>query len=123
METGLYDMNGLTVEELFSTMSLIEYRVLYEELREGYHLAELGECPYPDLGAFFDFIRMCTHQPMRLPRNDVYVNVDRGSTIIFYRELAEIWGWSLKKVYTFIQALQEDGIILATPGEHGTVIT
>ncbi len=123
MHTGLYNLTDAELDEIFSKMSFIDYRILYDELREGYHLAELGECPYSDTGAFFDLIKMCTHQPLKLLRDDVWVELDKHSTIIFYRELADNWRWSLKKTYTFIQGLQDDGILQAKPTDHGTIIT
>ena len=123
MHTGLYNLTDAELEEIFSKMSFIDYPTLYDDLRQGYHLAELGECPYSDTGAFFDLIKMCTHQPLKLLRDDVWVELDKHSTITDYRELAEIWRWSLKKTYSFIQWLQDDGILQVKSSDFGTVIS
>ncbi|MBP6978230.1 MAG: hypothetical protein PHD61_02265 [Bacteroidales bacterium] len=64
METGLYDINVYDVD-IASTNGQIDYKALYQELREGYHMAELGECPYTEPGAFIDLIIRCTHVDIR----------------------------------------------------------
>ncbi len=122
METGLYDISVPDVD-ITSTNNQIDYQALYQELREGYHMAELGECPYSEPGAFIDLIIRCTHADIRLPRNDTLVKVDRGTTLTSIRELAAEWRWPRMKVFTFLQELQDKGIILMESTRQGTLIT
>ncbi len=122
METGLYDISVPDVD-IASTNGQIDYRKLYQELREGYHMAELGECSYTGPGAFIDLIIRCTHVDIRLPRNDTLVKVDRGTTLTSIRELAAEWRWPRMKVFTFLQELQDEGIILMESTRQGTLIT
>ncbi|MBP6979048.1 MAG: hypothetical protein KBB71_12125 [Lentimicrobiaceae bacterium] len=122
METGLYDISAPDVD-IPSTNGQIDYKALYQELREGYYLAELGECPYSECGAFIDLIIRCTHVDIRLPRNDTWVKVDRGTTLTSIRELAAEWRWPRMKVFNFLQELQDEGIILMESTRQGTLIT
>jgi len=92
-------------------------------LREGYRMAELGECPFSELGAFFDQIKRCTHHPMELNKDGVWVEEETGETSTSYRELAEDWGWPLKNTYVFIQRLQDDGIITTRTTGNMTMIS
>lgn len=73
--------------------------------------------------AWIDILLTANHQDKKLIFNGEIVVVKRGQFITSIRKLAERWKWSKSTVITFLDLLQQDGMITRESDTHRTLIT
>lgn len=79
--------------------------------------------PFARGQAFDDLLLMVNHQDNKIMMNGELIEVKRGQRITSLRYLAETWGWSTKKVKTFLDVLQKEKMITYKSDTKKTVIT
>lgn len=79
--------------------------------------------PFARGQAFNDLLLMANHQDNKVMMNGELIEVKRGQRITSLRYLAETWGWSTKKVKTFLDVLQKEKMITYKSDTKKTVIT
>ena len=73
--------------------------------------------------AWLDCIRMAAFRPHRRLVNMTMVEIPRGAIIASERFLAQRWGWSQKKVQSFLSLLEREEMIVRKKNHHGGMIT
>lgn len=79
--------------------------------------------PFARGQAFNDLLLMVNHQDNKIMMNGELIEVKRGQRITSLRYLAETWGWSTKKVKTFLEVLQKENMITFKCDSKKTLIT
>lgn len=79
--------------------------------------------PFARGQAFNDLLLMVNHQENKIMMNGELIEVKRGQRITSLRYLAETWGWSTKKVKTFLEVLQKENMITFKCDSKKTLIT
>lgn len=79
--------------------------------------------PFDSRSAWIDLILMVNHKNSKFVLGNEMVALERGQCITSIRKLAERWGWSRKKVSTFLDMLEADNMIAKKSDTQKTQIT
>ena len=81
------------------------------------------EKPFDRKSAWIDILLTVNHQDSKYLLRGKLVEVKRGQCGTSVAKLAQRWGWSRKKVRTFLKTLEEDGMVTIKGTTQGTTIT
>lgn len=73
--------------------------------------------------AWLDLIMDANHETGKFYLNGKLKTIKRGQNWTSIRTLAERWGWRNEAVMDYLNALEEDGMILREPTKSGTLLT
>lgn len=79
--------------------------------------------PFSRGQAWIDILFSANYKENKFPLGDEVVIVERGSFITSELKLMERWGWSKTKVRTFLNQLQNDGMIIKKSDRKKTTLT
>lgn len=79
--------------------------------------------PFARGQAFIDLLLMVNHEEKSFPFDGGTGRTGKGSMITSIRKLAQRWGWSRKKVSTFLDELARDGMLVKQSDTKKTVLT
>lgn len=69
------------------------------------------EKPFDKLHAWIDILLNVNHTPKKMPFGDNVIIIEKGCMITSETKLSEKWGWSRKKVSSFLELLENDQMI------------
>lgn len=81
------------------------------------------EKPFDRKSAWIDLLLMVNHQDSKYMLRGRLVEVKRGQCGTSIVRLALRWGWSRKKVRSFLRTLEEDQMVTVKGTAQGTTIT
>ena len=81
------------------------------------------EKPFDRKSAWIDILLMVNHQDSKYLLRGKLAEVKRGQCGTSISKLALRWGWSRKKVRTFLRTLEEDGMVTVKGSTQGTTLT
>lgn len=73
--------------------------------------------------AWIDLLLLVNHENRKVLVNNEVMTIRRGQTLTSIYKLAKKWGWTRKKTYAFIKALEQDGMIKRNSTTKYTIIT
>ena len=82
-----------------------------------------GNDPYCKRAAWYWLIGNAAWKPMRVYVGSKCFDLERGQLVASYRYLASAWGWTLKRVRTWLATVQREDMIRLEKGTGITVIT
>lgn len=83
----------------------------------------LSDEPFDKRSAWIDLILMANHEDKTFLHGNVLTTVKRGSKITSLRKLSLKWKWSIKKVKTFLELLEELKMISLNESRKQTTYT
>jgi DNA replication protein DnaD len=81
------------------------------------------DTPFSKGQAWIDLIGLACYKDSTDMYNGQIIHCERGKVYKTYSYLSRRWGWSRKKVTSFIRALEGDGMVTTKATTHGTTIT
>lgn len=79
------------------------------------------EKPFSKAMAWVDLIQLATHKDEKFVTHGTLIEGKRGNVYRSQMWLAERWGWSRKKVRTFLRLLEKEGMVTVSGLRMGTV--
>lgn len=79
--------------------------------------------PFSPGQAWIDLLMMASWKSGQRAWKGGFVDVERGDVLTSMKALAGRWGWTEKKVRTFIAALEKDGMVVKKGRARGTLLT
>ena len=79
--------------------------------------------PYDKARAWIDLLLLANYEDKRMPYKGEVITCKRGDVNLSYSFLAKRWGWSRKKVLSFIKLLENDEMVTTKATTHRTTIT
>ena len=79
--------------------------------------------PFAKGQAWTDLLMMANHEDKKVSLGNEIITVKRGSRVTSMGKLASRWGWSRKKVYSFLNQLESDRMIERKSDTKKTVVT
>lgn len=79
--------------------------------------------PFSKGQAWIDLILLANHKEGKILCAGKVVTAERGSVHRSILSLADRWGWSRKKVTSFLKLLESEGMVTTESTTHGTTIT
>lgn len=73
--------------------------------------------------AWIDLLLLVNHESRKVLVNNEVMTIKRGQTLTSIYKLAKKWGWTRKKTYAFIKALEQDGMIRRNSTTKYTILT
>jgi len=73
--------------------------------------------------AWIDLLIMVNHEPRKIHISNEIIEIKPGQRWTSIRQLAQRWRWSEKKVLSFLNLLQSDGMIYKDSTSKGTLLT
>ena len=81
------------------------------------------EKPFDKARAWLDLLIMVNHKDRKIMFDGSLIEVKAGQKITSLRQLSERWGWSTKKVKSFLECLENDKMLTFTSDKKKTVIS
>lgn len=81
------------------------------------------DTPFSKGQAWIDLIGLACYKDSTDMYNGQIIHCERGKVYKTFSYLSRRWGWSRKKVTSFIRALEGDGMVTTKVTTHGTTIT
>lgn len=79
--------------------------------------------PYDKARAWIDLLLLANYEDKKMPYKGEVITCKRGDVNLSYLFLAKRWGWSRKKVMSFIKLLENDEMVTTKATTHRTTIT
>ena len=79
--------------------------------------------PFDRARAWVDLLMLANHASTKAPYKGEIVTFERGTVNRSITWLAERWGWSRKRVRSFLKLLEQDGMVTVKGTSKGTTIT
>lgn len=79
--------------------------------------------PFDKARAWIDLLLLAVHNDKKMLIDGDVTVVNRGSFFTSRMKLADRWGWSVKKVDTYLNLLEKEGMITTIRAAKGTAIT
>lgn len=79
--------------------------------------------PFSKGQAWLDLMMSANHKTRRVRMDNQLVTISRGTFITSTRKLADRWGWSRKKVISFLDLLENDKMLARKSDTKKTVLT
>lgn len=73
--------------------------------------------------AWIDLLLMVNHENKKILVNNTPTTIKRGQTLTSIYKLAQRWQWSRKRIYSFLRALEQDGMIKRESTTRYTIVT
>lgn len=73
--------------------------------------------------AWIDILLMVNHEPKKIHVANEILEIKTGQRWTSIRQLAQRWRWSEKRVLSFLNLLQSDGMIYKDSTSKGTLLT
>lgn len=79
--------------------------------------------PFDYRSAWIDLLLTVNHEDKKIPFDGQVIMVKRGSTVTSIRKLSVRWGWSVKRVSTFLNLLEQDKMLEQKRNTRCTTLT
>lgn len=73
--------------------------------------------------AWIDLLLMVNRTEKKILVDNKLITIKRGQTLTSIKKLADRWGWSRKKVYSFLGALEKDRMMVKKSTSRYTTLT
>ena len=73
--------------------------------------------------AWIDLLLMVNRAEKKILVDNKLITIKRGQTLTSIKKLADRWGWSRKKVYSFLGALERDRMVVKKSTSRYTTLT